>query len=119
MSNPTDVELRNQQTEVHLKKKEEFINNFNVLLANISPELEKALTYLAKSKWNSEETKSEDYQFGFNITDLTIEGYLSDLEKFANSIVEVYHLRSHKAGSLAEQYNHENGKYSSAPGYSI
>lgn len=58
------------------------------------------------------------FKIDFSLNDLTIEQYLSDLEKFANSIIEVYHLRNNQGKStITEQYVSENGKYISAPSY--
>lgn len=54
------------------------------------------------------------------MNDLTIEQYLSDLEKFSNSIIEVCHLRSGgEKGSIAQAYVSETGKYSAAPVYTV
>lgn len=42
---------------------------------------------LANSQLNDDPSKVAEYQLGINITDRTIEGYLSDLEKFINNLL--------------------------------
>ena len=59
----------------------------NKLIEIIKPSLESTLIELANSKLNDDSSKVAEYQLGININDRTIEGYLSDLEKFINNLL--------------------------------
>jgi coiled-coil domain-containing protein 63/114 len=59
----------------------------NDLIDLIKPSLESSLLELAKSSFNDDPKKLQDYELSMDINDRTIEEYLSDLEKYINLLL--------------------------------
>lgn len=53
----------------------------------MKPALTSTLQELAHSALNDDPNKVVEYQLGISITDRSIEGYLSDLERFINNLL--------------------------------
>lgn len=82
-----DEEKKKKELEQYILKKEEATRELNKLIDAIKPVLSSTLLELANSSLNDDPSKVVEYQLGINISDRSIEGYLSDLERFINNLL--------------------------------
>lgn len=59
------------------------------LIDHIKPILGNTLLELSKTKFNDDPKKRQDYELNLNINDRNIEEYLSDLEKYINTLMMI------------------------------
>ena len=57
------------------------------IIEKIKPTLSSTLVDLANSSFNDDPKKIEDYKLGININERNLQDYLSDLEKYINTLL--------------------------------
>lgn len=91
LKNMTEEEKNKAELENYLARKEQSVRDLNDLVEKVKPILSETLLELSKSKFNDDPKKREDYELNMNINDRTIEEYLSDLEKYINTLMVIRH----------------------------
>ena len=82
-----EAERRQQELQQYVARKEEAAQELSQLVKAIGPNLADTLMQLAQSPLCDEPGKLAEYELGINVSERTVEGYLSDLEKFINNLL--------------------------------
>ena len=93
------------EMENYMKKKEQSVRDLNELIDKIKPALGSTLLELSKTKFNDDPKKKDDYELNMNINDRNVEEYLSDLEKYINTLMMIRHENKIKAVSGVKEHS--------------
>ncbi len=88
MSGTSDEEKRKIQIQEYINSKKKEVEEFQNMLNDVQPLLKEVLIKLAKSKFNKNPHKLQEYESsGVTLNDSNLDEYLAELEQYTNDIL--------------------------------
>jgi hypothetical protein len=88
LSGTSDEEKRKIQIQEYINSKKKEVEEFQNMLNDVQPLLKEVLIKLAKSKFNKNPHKLQEYESsGVTLNDSNLDEYLAELEQYTNDIL--------------------------------